>query len=125
MVRECFKSNTGILFYADKFQEIGLDPASVYRGDRPKTESLTPTEHFMIETRDKDPLPIDYLELLEDPRCKSLTKPIFSGEEEEELQDTMSAIYDELEAHPSWNLVEYLPLPYRYQTALDWEIGRR
>ena len=125
MVRECFKSNTGILFYADKFPEIGMDPASVYHGDRPKPEPLMPSEQFRIESRDKDPLPIDHNKLLRDPRYDSLTTPKFLGEEEEELQDTMSAIYDELEIHPLWKIVEYLPLPYRYQTALDWEIGRR
>ena len=139
MVRECFRTETGILFHKDKFKDIGMDAASIYRqsldpakagwhdSDRPNPRLLTPTEGFRIETREKNPLPIKSLDLFKDPRFQSLIDqqhPYLGEEEEEELLDSVSAVYDELEIHRLWWIVEYMRLPYRYWDN-DWKIGRK
>ena len=138
MVRECFRTETGILFHKDKFEDIGMDAASIYRqpldpakagSDRPNPRLLTPTEKYRIETREKDPLPTNSLKLFRDPRFQSLIEQLkhrrFLGEEEEELLDSVSAVYDELEIHRWWRIVEHLRLPYRYWDNNDWKIGRQ
>ena len=116
MVRECIKNNTGILFHSKKFSEIGLDPASYFSANiNSDPKPLDLPENFKVKIREKDPLPTSVRALLNDDRYWSLASQPFLGEEEEELQDTVSAIYDELEIHRLWWIIEYLPLPYRYQ----------
>ncbi|KAJ7863347.1 hypothetical protein B0H14DRAFT_2280318, partial [Mycena olivaceomarginata] len=40
MIRECFKADTGIIFDAQRLQELGLDPATLHPFVMPHPPSL-------------------------------------------------------------------------------------
>lgn len=105
MIRECFKANSGILFHGSMFNEIGLDPATLYPhvvdrpvavyGDAPDMEfqQLKP-ETTVIQC---------------DPRGT------YEGEELEDLFDALSPLYDQLRIGLHWWMLELIPQKQQYQ----------
>lgn len=101
MVRECFKTETGISFYSDKLREMGLDPPSLYPVVLPRPPPLSVGDH-KIRSRSSDVA----------SNVLSVSAPL---EEREELIDALSPIYDELEINKMWWILEYIPLPLNHQ----------
>lgn len=105
MIRECFKANAGILFHGSMFNEIGLDPATLYPhvvdrpvavyGDAPDMEfqQLKP-ETTVIQC---------------DPRGT------YESEELEDLSDALSPLYDQLRIGLHWWMLELIPQKQQYQ----------
>ncbi|KAF8224463.1 hypothetical protein L208DRAFT_1311097 [Tricholoma matsutake] len=94
MVRECFKTNTGIMFDTQALRNIGLDPSTLYPFVTPRPP----------------PLPVGNA-TLEKLRSPSMLRRFLIGiEEEEELNDALSPIHDELRLRPAWWILEVLPL---------------
>ncbi|PIL31279.1 hypothetical protein GSI_05977 [Ganoderma sinense ZZ0214-1] len=94
MIRECFKKDTGIRFHAELLKDIGLDPASLHPIVKERPSALQPdTPHFDTVV---GPAP-------------EVT------EEEHEVRDALSPIYDQLALAPYWWLLEFLPMRTRYQ----------
>ncbi|GLB38791.1 putative uncharacterized alpha/beta hydrolase domain (DUF2235) [Lyophyllum shimeji] len=122
MVRECFKTNTGIMFDSQALRGIGLDPTTLYPYVTPRPP----------------PLPVGseaYQELLKTSTVRRLaalvkkakpdsaaTAPVSANdndgdvdEELEDLRDALSPIYDQLKIKRSWWLLEIIPMKLRYQ----------
>ncbi|KAL0961236.1 hypothetical protein HGRIS_006201 [Hohenbuehelia grisea] len=130
MVRECFKTQTGIMFDTERLKEIGLDPATLYPFVTPRAPPL-PTEGARIakaSKKDKRPWwrpfapkpapPVPTTELNEKTsKPHDLHKPV--SEEEEELKDAMSPIYDQLKIKKVWWILEWIPMEFRYQAGED------
>ncbi len=123
MVRECFKTNTGIMFCSEKLREIGLDPTTLYPHVKPRPPPLAIADHKICNPPAK-PIPIrthKFLTKIHHPDVhKKLMEhaiPFLGSEEEEEVRDAMSPKYDQLALKRSWWLLELLPLQLRYQRA--------
>jgi len=128
MVRECFKANTGIMFVSDALREIGLDPATLYPFvlPRPPPLPLKSSDGKVQRIRNfpAKEIPIKphaYLKKKfrpdhEIPKLLAQAKiPFLGTEEEEELHDSLSPKYDQLNLAKSWWSLEILPLRLRYQ----------
>ena len=139
MVRECFKTDTGIMFNSSALQEdLGIDPSSLYPyvTPRPPPLSLSPgidrirsppakeipirgRNHFWkkkAHLADNNAQP-DMHTLIEGAMkdAKSKMTPPLSEEEEEELHDALSPTYDQLKIQKAWWIIELIPLHLRYQ----------
>ena len=139
MVRECFKTNTGIMFNSAALQELGMDPSSLYPYVTPRPPPLPlspgtdrirnpPAKEIPIRAhnhlRKKKAPPADHdaepepdmhtliEEATKDTKSK-MTPPL--SEEEEELQDALSPKYDQLKIQKAWWIIELIPLRLRYQ----------
>ncbi|KAJ6622512.1 hypothetical protein B0H10DRAFT_2013024 [Mycena sp. CBHHK59/15] len=124
MVRECFKADTGIMFDTERLHELGLDPATLYPfvlerppplpvGDHkieraPRTSLLSKA----FSRRRRAPAP-------ESEPASPVEKPTHGMEEEEELRDALSPIYDQLACHRFWWILELIPMNFRYQRRDD------
>ncbi|EKM61846.1 uncharacterized protein PHACADRAFT_248724 [Phanerochaete carnosa HHB-10118-sp] len=102
MVRQCFMANTGIRFHAELLRGIGLDPAVLYPVVHDRSEALyyTPSAPVPDGTTDAR-----------------------LSEEEEDLADALSPVYDQLALARSWWVLELLPMRHRVQRTADgrWE----
>lgn len=120
MIRQCFETETGILFDSQGLKTIGLDPASLY----PHVVQRPP------------PLPLGNLKLSPIPSAKSVAQSVkdkagknYAGESEEveahalteeehDLQDALSPVYDQLSlAWWFWWIMELLPMKHKFQRA--------
>jgi len=120
MIRQCFILKTGILFHKNMFKSIGLDPDTLY----PHVLSRPPVVHYTpgcLAHRFEPP--INY--------AKDYGKTIkfeepYINEEEEDMLDALTPIYDQLKMVKGWWILEVLPTRQHYQKADDtWtrEIG--
>jgi hypothetical protein len=119
MVRECFKTNSGIMFNAERLREIGLDPTTLWpevlerhvplsvpkgmKVESPPSWLRTKTFSWLFGTRGLTP--VDSSTAREPPH----------SEEEEELQDALSPIYNGLSENPAWWILEIIPMRHCYQ----------
>ncbi|KAI0368947.1 hypothetical protein BV20DRAFT_947314 [Pilatotrama ljubarskyi] len=95
MIRECFKTNTGIRFHAELLKRIGLNPAALHPVvlDRPPPVQPQPEVHL-----------------------KTVAPPVpETTEEEHEVRDALSPVYDQLALAPYWWALEFLPMKHRFQ----------
>lgn len=120
MIRECFKTKTGILFMADGLRDLGLDPASLYPIVQPRPPALPVGQSLIqhIPKKISDPQPPGGYESIPD---RLSPKP--QTEEEHELVDAMAPIYDQLSlVWWFWWILEILPQRQRYQLSdKTWE----
>ena len=96
MIRECFKTDTGIRFHAELLRRIGLDPFSLHPTVRDRPPPMVP-----------EPAHVD-----------SVALPVSQHtEEDHEVRDAISPIYDQLEiAWMSWWPLELLPTTKKNKT---------
>ncbi|CDO73380.1 hypothetical protein BN946_scf185013.g14 [Trametes cinnabarina] len=90
MIRECFKTNTGIRFHGELLKRIGLNPAALHPIvlDRPPPVQPQPEVHL-----------------------NSIAPPVpQTTEEEHEVRDALSPIYDQLSLAPYWWALELVKL---------------
>jgi len=129
MIRECFKAKTGIMFVTDALRSAGLDPASLYPTIQARPPPLpvgrariqtipSRAEHRLAQVqreRERD-ANSDTVPLLKDA-------PSHKTEEECELTDALSPIYDQLSIKWwFWWILEILPVTNRFQVANGkWE----
>jgi hypothetical protein len=125
MVRECFRTNTGIMFCSDKLRDIGLDPATLYPHVKDRPPAL-PVKDHKIQDRPAIPIPIrvhKYLVKKNHPavheKVLKCTIPFLGSEEEEEVRDAVSPKYDQLHLKKGWWVLELLPMQLRYQRRND------
>ncbi|KAH6909129.1 hypothetical protein BKA70DRAFT_1277545 [Coprinopsis sp. MPI-PUGE-AT-0042] len=132
MVRECFKANSGILFLSERLTEIGLDPATLYPYVTPRPP-MKPLEGQHIRKHPTKEIPIRPHSMLKKKKSEgqpsssmsAAPAPInFKSEEEEELRDALSPIYDQLKISKHWWIIEALPMPLRYQRGADQWVKR-
>ncbi|PBK63020.1 hypothetical protein ARMSODRAFT_894919 [Armillaria solidipes] len=127
MIRECFKAETGIMFDSERLREIGLDPATLYPFVMPRPPALSvgsamiPTGRRktlllkrLVSKLRRHPLPVSD-EGQPFAQEVSIECPPIGTEEEEELRDALSLMYDQLKLSKSWWILELVPLEFRQQ----------
>ncbi|KAJ7088156.1 hypothetical protein C8R44DRAFT_991193 [Mycena epipterygia] len=115
MIRECFKADTGIIFDAQRLQELGLDPATLYPIVVPRPPPL-PVGTAKLESLPRRTSWLSrLLSQLEEDVPIDLKEPARGMEEEEDLKDALCPIYDQLQLKPFWWILELIPMSFRYQ----------
>jgi hypothetical protein len=102
MIRECFLTQTGIMFKADALREAGLDPSRLYPHVLPRPEALL--------LKEADPSRVG----LKNGVVSIVEPGVILNEEEEDLADALSPINDQLSLSPIWWLLEVLPMREKY-----------
>ena len=124
MIRQCFLTNTGILFHGKLLQAIGLDPSSLHPVVKPRppalsysatpttpasTTKMTGTTKTLVNPRDSnlstfkgDTISVGYIDV-------SPSSIGVLSEEEEDLADSLCRIYDQLRIAPLWWILEFFP----------------
>lgn len=123
MIRECFKTNTGIMFDSEKLRDIGLDPATLWPKALPRPPHLPVPKDARIANIPPSISPTKAAIEIE-------SKPQLT-EEEHELNDALTPVYDQLSLRWFWWVLEFWPIKQRYQkgdnswvTYLGFNMGR-
>ncbi|KAK0243595.1 hypothetical protein EDD85DRAFT_804498 [Armillaria nabsnona] len=137
MVRECFKTKTGIMFDSQRLRLLGLDPTTLHPFVTPRPPALSVDSAMMIRSSPPRPPLKEWLV----SAIRRLTLPTGSEdeahasalheeyrpigtEEEEELRDALSPIYDQLKCSRSWWILEVIPMVFRHQKGDDKWVSR-
>ena len=119
MIRECFKTNSGIMFNSESLFDIGLDPCTLYPFVTPRPPPL-PVGSNRIQKPPATPIPISIHALSvkkeKQPHILADSRiPFLGTEEQEELHDAISPKYDQLKRNKAWWALEIIPLPQIFQ----------
>jgi len=146
MIRECFRTKTGIIFDAHMLKhEVGLDVGPDFDSLLDVPARLKPTPATRIQLRGKPLGSKSFLKStwslisapfiwfwslfsklhskLRVPSHPNIPPPpeesrfIFEGEAEEELHDALSPVYDQMPLHLYWRIMEWLPTIIKRQSA--------
>ncbi|KAA1467854.1 hypothetical protein DENSPDRAFT_833006 [Dentipellis sp. KUC8613] len=108
MIRQCFLAETGIQFHRGGFNEIGLDPNSLYPFVVPRPAALYATEDVVNHVQSGHKAEATDGTLVDGKaRSSSLS------EEEEDVRDAISPIYDQLVLAKGWWILEFLPMRHK------------
>jgi hypothetical protein len=133
MVRECFKTNSGIMFDCEGLRSIGMDPASLYPIVAPRPPHLSVGNLRLRPIPSKSQTGAQKEQALQNYATSEGTTATVprKTEEEMELHDALSPVYDQLSLAWFWWLLEFLPIKQRYQKGdtnwvsyLGWNMGR-
>jgi len=113
MIRQCFILRTGILFHKTMFKDIGLDPDTLYPHvlSRPAPAPYHPD---CLAHKYEDPI-----NFAKNEGVTVMVKEPFINEEEEDMLDALTPIYDQLKLVKGWWFLELLPNKQRYQKEDD------
>lgn len=125
MVRECFKTDSGIMFISNTLPPVGLDPASLYPFVTPRPPALSGVG-MKIQSESIPPSnATDESDKVDD------LITIERSQEEHELLDALSPIYDQLDLKWFWWLLEVIPFKQRWltndgswETSARWNLGK-
>ena len=110
MIRECFKTDSGIMFISDTLPAVGIDPASLYPSVAPRPPALSGVG-LKIQS-----IPSSNAAVAVDASAEVDDLIIIDrSEEEHELLDALSPIYDQLDLKWHWWILEYIPFKQRWQ----------
>ncbi|KAJ7621997.1 hypothetical protein DFH06DRAFT_1009614 [Mycena polygramma] len=130
MVRECFKTNSGIMFDTEGLRSIGLDPDSLYPVVKARPPAL-PVGGARIRSISSDIATPSTTGKSSNTAHFSEATPAAMTEEELDHHDALSPIYDQLSLNPFWWVLELLPLRQHFQRGdntwasyFGWNIGR-
>ena len=110
MIRQCFLVNTGIQFYYDTFKQVGLDPNTLFPSVTPRPAELKPFPATLAETRASAHVAEPTDAITDEVQAAPIAASAFKMEEEEELMDALSPIYDQLKLAKAWWILEFLSL---------------
>ncbi|KAF8877173.1 hypothetical protein BD779DRAFT_1448707, partial [Infundibulicybe gibba] len=117
MIRECFKTHSDILFNTEGLRDVGLNPGDLFPKIRPRLPALPVGSSCIAgpplvtkENGKKETVPPSYADG-DGPSAH----PIVESEEELDLADALSPIYDQLSLARLWWLLEYIPIEQRRQ----------
>ncbi|KAJ3818280.1 hypothetical protein F5880DRAFT_1685007 [Lentinula raphanica] len=108
MICECFRTNTGIMFHTEGLRSLGLDPDSLWLEVKPRPEPLPVTSYLRRIPRNPPPPPSA------EEIAEAATPSVFKTEEELDLEDALSPIYDQLDLAPGWWVLEFLPVKNKF-----------
>jgi len=132
MIRECFKTQTGIMFETERLREIGLDPTTLYPNVIvPRPPPISPLAQNIVEKyclpeyQPKPTLRQNLMNIIrprpekrhESTSSVSTTPSEPLTEEEEELKDSLSPLYDQLKLRRAWWILELLPMEFKFQNS--------
>jgi hypothetical protein len=133
MIRECFRTKTGIIFDEHMLQnDIGLDVENILDPDCPTPPRSKP-DSVHLQTYGCRPTFVDRLSELfkvlrtvvwshlvkHDPKVnegESVCR-VSKGESVEEMHDALSPIYDQMSHSLFWQIMEYIPFVLRKPSA--------
>ncbi|PPQ62874.1 hypothetical protein CVT24_006272 [Panaeolus cyanescens] len=132
MIRECFKTKSGIQFHSDGLRAIGLDPATLYPTVLPRPPALPAVDAASGQAMKIQNIPKKQRTIYDDLDDNSDEAPLLNGfntngmmetEEEAELKDSLAPIYDQLSLKWGWWVLEMIPMRHRVQVEGDvrWE----
>lgn len=98
MIRECFRTNTGIQFISRKLPTIGLDPSGLDTFETLRSAQRIPRGPALRSV-------LEELLHTNTPRTRTF-RPL--PEDEEELRDALSPIHDRLEEQRLWKIPEVM-----------------
>lgn len=109
MLRQCFILKLGIMFHANAFNAMGIDPTRLYPKvlDRPEAIPYTPG----CLAHQFDP-PINKAKDYSTNVHKELA---FESEELEDMLDSLTPMYDQLRMAKFWWVLELIPTKHRFQ----------
>jgi uncharacterized protein (DUF2235 family) len=113
MVRQCFILRTGILFHKNMFKDIGMDPDTLYPHVLPRPPPIPYTPGCLAHQYDS---PINFAKNYKET---VKVKEPFTNEEEEDLLDALTPVYDQLKMAKGWWILELVPYKHRYQRPDD------
>ncbi|KAF7358977.1 DUF2235 domain-containing protein [Mycena sanguinolenta] len=132
MIRECFKTNSGIMFTCEGLRSIGLDPDKLYPDVAPRPPAL-PLGNLRIQSipsskqQSKKQAEVALINFADG----ETTSPTHKTEEELDLLDSICPIYDQLSLSWPWWILEFFPIKQRYQKGdnswvafLGWNMGK-
>ncbi|PBK58558.1 hypothetical protein ARMSODRAFT_1028161 [Armillaria solidipes] len=133
MVRECFKTKTGIMFDSQRLRVLGLDPTTLHPFVTPRPPALSVDSAMMILSGPpRPPLKQRLVSAIcrrtlptcpeNEAHASALLeeyRPI-GTEEEEELRDALSPMYDQLKCSRSWWILEVIPMEFWHQKGDKW-----
>ncbi|KAF8579385.1 hypothetical protein K439DRAFT_1278554, partial [Ramaria rubella] len=120
MIRECFKTHTGIMFDAMRLRAVGLEPATLYPLVLPRPPHL-PVAGVRMQALPRRRVQRKGVKASED----SVRVTAGGGgeglnvEQHAELRDAACPIYDQLVRAPWWWILEFIPFTQRYQRGDD------
>ncbi|KAF7358959.1 DUF2235 domain-containing protein [Mycena sanguinolenta] len=131
MIRECFKTNSGIMFTCEGLRSIGLDPDKLYPEVAPRPPAL-PLGNLRIQSIPSKQLSKKQTEAaITNFANGETTPPTHRTEEELDLLDSVCPIYDQLSLSWPWWILEFLPIKQHYHqgdnswvTEWGWNMGR-
>lgn len=106
MVRECFKTRTGILFRVQALREIGMDIDGLHPHVCPRPVACLNTEALKIRHINE--------ELTNQTDETQGQGQLTMTEEEEDLHDALSPAHDRLQISRGWWVLEMLPRTHKY-----------
>jgi hypothetical protein len=116
MIRQCFLTNTGILFHREMFKHIGMDPDMLYPVVKPRPPPIELKSHegshdasHRPSHRSTDKTPVNH----ESIGPAFVTD--FENEEHEDVVDALCPIYDQLKLRPAWWVLEVVPRKLHFQ----------
>ncbi|KDR71517.1 hypothetical protein GALMADRAFT_74846 [Galerina marginata CBS 339.88] len=137
MIRECFRTNSGILFHAEGLKGVGLDPTCLYPVVLSRPPAL-PLDKSSSETGFLQPIP-KAKKSVPNPtddgdETTALALPVTQEQESEELadlKDSLAPIYDQLTLAWFWWILEIIPMKFHFQNGahfweykLGWNMGK-
>ncbi|KAJ7114597.1 hypothetical protein C8R43DRAFT_902991 [Mycena crocata] len=118
MVRECFKTNSGIMFTSEGLRGIGLDPKTLYPLVKPRRPAL-PIGSAQIRSISSDSKLQKSIGKESTIAANRVAPTAPMTEEERDLKDALAPIYDQLDLAWWWWILEILPLRQHYQRGDD------
>ncbi|KAJ6537308.1 hypothetical protein DFH09DRAFT_1263481 [Mycena vulgaris] len=115
MIRECFKTHSGIMFDCAGLKSIGLDPGSLYPDVAPRPPAF-PVGNLRIRSI---PSSKNNFQESDSAPTNGVPSVVPRTEEELDLQDALSPVYDQLSSSWLWWILELLPLQQHYQREDD------
>jgi hypothetical protein len=101
MIRECFRANTGILFYSESLKSVGLNPDTLL-DLHPPASAPSFSQGAQVGAQ-------AHAHESSDRTLVDLT------EESEELEDVRTPIHDQLKIAKAWWILEVIPMRIREQ----------
>jgi len=112
MIRQCFAAKTGIMFHKATFPKVGLDPKTLHPEVRVRDEPV-----FQDLTKHTIPV-LKPLVVKHDRKAVVYTDGgSFVNENEEDLADALSPMYDQLKKKMYWWILEWIPQAIKYQSS--------
>ena len=131
MIRECFKTNSGILFHAESLKEIGLDPATLHPVVLPRPPPITINPTALQPHEFIQPIPKSTPHKKDDDDDTPKAPEPHITEEEADFRDALAPLYDELRLSWTWWILEIIPLIHKFQDvrnkwlmSFGWNLGR-
>ncbi|KAF8812681.1 hypothetical protein BYT27DRAFT_7182384 [Phlegmacium glaucopus] len=136
MIRECFKTNSGIIFHTDGMKEIGLDPASLIPSAHPRPPAIAidtspgSPKVFISEIPKKHVKSAATCSLMDEKNPTASEEESQQTEEDAEFADSLAPIYDQLSLKWYWWILELAPMKHRFQAkdnqwkwTFSWNLG--